>query len=323
MWSPFFTGNTCQDVLYDGAPIDAAAMIRLCNFATGSDRVLDSHLLWLSTLTRTAVATANSWVDIVGYASQLPYRPGDTSGGNWTLSQRRCAAVQREMEHILTDLRTNRGFTINVRMGVGDSQSSMDSTRNHDHGFFRAVVVKFFAPPQKWSMPPELRHGITTVDATQFEFEPVEIAGAGLSRAQADWLYFGIHDLNNGRRRYFAHIGGSGTPPVSFAPAVSFYAEHAGRTVPFTSRPWGVADLEDFEGPSTLYQAIGATVGTHSIGGAMRLQWSPKAWRDHGYSQNLEVPFSFSSGFGISAGAVGPGYVKIMDPSFKPTIYSR
>lgn len=321
MWLPYSGGNTCEDVLYESAPYDCAAMVRLCNFRTGSDAVLDSHYSWLKTLTQVAAGTDNSWIDIVGYASQMAYRPGDTSGGNWTLSQRRCAAVQREMEHILTDLHTNRGITMHVRMGVGDSQSSPDWTRDKNHGFYRAVVVKFFAPPQKWDVV-HLRHGSTTVGARRFEFEPVEMSGAGFGTAQADWMYFGIHDLDNHRRRYFAHVGGSVAFPTP-GPVISFSAQHGGSAVPFTTDPFGVLELEDFQGPSTLYQDAGATVLAHSVSGPMRLEWSPKAWTDRGYGRNLSVGFSLSRGFSISLGSVGPGYVKIMDPSFRPTTYRR
>ena len=323
MWLPFFSGNTCEDVLYDPSPIDAAAKIRLCNFATGSDKVLDSHHQWLETLTKMALQAEHSWVDIVGYASELPYSSTDTTGGNWALSRRRCAAVEQAMERIMSDQNTNRGFTINVKMGVGDSQSEPDPTPDRNHGFFRSVVVKFFAPPQKWDVKP-LRHGSTTVDATQFEFEPIEIAGAGISRFGADWLYFGIHDLQNHRRRYFAHIGGSGSASLPFLPDISFYAEHhAGAPTPFTTHPWGVVDLEEFEGPSYLGQAIGATFGTHTILGALKLLWKPKVWTDRDYHHMLEVPFSFSSGLGISGGSLGPGRVKIMGTSYKPATYSR
>jgi hypothetical protein len=207
-------------------------------------------------------------------------------------------------------------------MGVGDTQSTMDPTADHNHGFHRAVVVKFFAPGQKWD-PVILRHGYTTVGAKKFEFEPIECSGAGFSVAQADWLYFGIHDLDNQRRRYFAHIGGSGALDVPFMPTISFSAQHGGATVPFTSN-WGIPELEGFEGESTLFQDAGVTVGKHNFLGNARLSWKPKALLDRGVTNaTLVIPFNFSRGLGISFSSLGKGWIKIMPPSFRPTIYSR
>ena len=323
MWTPFPTGNTCEDVLLDDKPIDAFHSIRLCNFVKGSDQILDSHRKWLETYVKWGMAAEHSWFDLVGYASELPYIPDDKTGGNWALSNRRCAAVRHVMERIMIDQSSNRGITFHVVMGVGDSRSDPDPTPDHNHGFFRAVVVKLFDPDQGVKISKqELRHGYTTIDATHFEFEPVEIAGAGISRVGTDWLYFGIHDLDNHRRRYFAHIGGSGSPDLPFMPAISFSAQHSGPPVPFTS-PWGIVELEDFEGLSYLIQAVGATVGTHNIWGDMRLKWHPKAWTERNDHSLLDIHFSLSSGFGISAGSAGAGRVIIMGPHFKPTFYSR
>jgi hypothetical protein len=183
--------------------------------------------------------------------------------------------------------------------------------------------VKVFGPELKLTDPEPDRHGVTTVGARRFEFEPIELSGAGLFAGQADWMYFGIHDLVNGRRRYFAHIGGSVAFSVPGLPDISFSAQHGGSPVRFTTDPVGVLELEDFQGKSTLYQDAGATVVDKSVSGPMRLEWSPKAWTDRGIGRNLVVQFDFSRGLGISLGSVGPGFVKIMGPSFKPTIYSR
>ena len=322
MWNPPVLGSTCADVLTDPAPLDCAAQIRLCNFGTGLSTVLDSHRPHLRVYLGVAVTEQDSWIDIVGYASDLGYGSGDTTGGNWALSIHRADAVQQELGRLLTEEYPNRRFNIHVKMGVGDTQAGLYSSPDHNHGFDRAVVVRFFSPGKKYE-PEVVRRGYTTVGAKKFVFEPIECSGAGFSVAQADWMYFGIHDLDNSRRRYFAHIGGSGALDAPFLPTISFSAQPGGATVPFTS-DWGIPELEGFEGQSTLFQDAGATFGEHNFLGNARLSWKPKALLDRGITNvTLVIPFNFSRGLGISLSSLGKGWIRIMPPSFRPTIYSR
>lgn len=322
MWTPFPTGNTCEDVLYDPSPLDAAAMIRLCNFETGKEIVLESHRTWLKPLVKMTLAAQNSWIDLVGYASELQYSDSDKTGGNWALSQRRCAAVQKEMQALIAAESPGRNIDFHVIMGKGDSVSDPDPTADHNHGFFRAVVVKFFAPPQKWD-PVKLRHGYTTVGARHFEFEAIENAGAGLSVYQRDALIFGIHDLDNHRWRYFGYTGNSGSVPIPKSPAISFSAEHHSVPVPFTTDV-AVLEMDEFESDDAHTDADpGVTLGDNSYGGTITLEWTPKTYKDHNLSKQLKISFSFGRGFGVGLMNSGWGKIRILDPSFRPTIYSR
>ena len=176
----------------------------------------------------------------------------------------------------------------------------------------------------------------------------MEYASADISRGAAsvgaNCLIFGIHDLQNRRRRYYWFGGGqvgasiptpSGelreklqrklqrTVAPEFMPPISFSAEHYSRPKAFTtSAP--VVDMEDFVGDGTLTGQPGITIADIiSKGGSQTLSWTPKAHKDRGLNTPVEVTFSFSRGFGVSLWSGGAGVVRLLDPSFRPTVYSR
>jgi hypothetical protein len=355
---PLPDGPYCEDVVDDKNPGPAAALIRLCNFGTGHHDLLDSHKRALQDwVIRPAYDTTHAWIDIVGHASKLGYR--NSQGDNWSLSIARCQAVRDYLQQNFFRLFTPHFTAVRtgvaegesefhrpgVVMGVGDTQSGADPTSDHNHGFFRAVEVKLYAQgAYTWKDPAPLRRGYTTAASNRFEFEAVEYASADVSHGAAsvgaNCLIFGIHDLENLRRRYYWFGGGEVGPsiPVSsiekklppkvqvaskLMPPISFSAEHNSSPKKLTPAV-PVVDMEDFVGDGTLTGQPGFTFADIiSKGGSQTLSWVPKAHKDRGVNTPLEVTFSFSRGFGLSLWSGGTGSVGLLGASFRPTVYSR
>jgi hypothetical protein len=329
-------------------PNGASLVMRLCNIPTGTAILSDNHkyqLTWY--ILKGTFSAAGGWIDLIGRASKL-----GVSAENATLSQARCAAVKTVLEGPLWSLNyplridsSRDHFTTNWINARGDTESQDDPTPNRDHGFFRAVEVWLYTqgtyvkPPP----PPPPPHNWTPLSSSRFQFEPQEIASGSLSvpgipggvlSAGLDWMFFGIHDMVNMRRRYFAYIGpqvGTSVPGgksrisqwLSTLTAIGVSAQHEGSPVPFQTDT-AFLDLEDFKGTGSLTASPGATAGTLSAGGSLMLTWTPEFYKRRFITNPIRVPFSFKKGggFGYSAsGNLGLGEVKILSPYFRPTVY--
>ena len=337
---PLPNGPFCENYIVDDSPSPASASIRLCNFQTGRSELLEDHRTALRQwIMRPGYDTTHAWIDLVGYASKAPFR--NNTGDNWTLSNARCKAVQDHLQEKFFSMFVKglSGFKSGVVegegefhrpgvvMGVGPSQSGADPTTDHNHGFYRAVLVRLFTQGDyKWKDIP-VRRGHTEVASRRFEFEGIEFASSqgSVNRATigANCLIFGIHDLTNRRRRYFWFGGlelGVATPKT---PDISFSAEHNSKPVPFTT-PVPFLDLEDFAGDGVITAEPGITFATLiNVGGAMTLSWFPREYLNRGISTPVVINFSFSRGFGASLWSGGAGRVHILDANFRPTVYAR
>jgi hypothetical protein len=111
---------------------------RLCEFHTGSAKLLNGHKDWISKYFVPKMKQhPNAWVDLVGSASML----GDPAM-NRALSEKRIAAVE---DYIKSQ---HPGIKFNVRMPQGaDDAQSFDTPKNNNDGYWRAVLVKWFGVP--------------------------------------------------------------------------------------------------------------------------------------------------------------------------------
>ena len=310
------SGQSCPSVMYDPSPNPASFGMRLCNFPTGSTQLLPEHYQAINDKLLGAMwPYQNSWIDLVGYASKLQY--ASDPSGNTTLSRNRCLAVQNYLDRFLSTMQQK--FRFNWVQGRSDWESQQDS--NIDHGFHRAVEIRLFSQGQyRWTRPPVLRHGYTLAASDQFEFQAIESASPTLVLFEADAMIFSIHDLLNHRLRYYSYWGVGATVPIPKTPAVGASAEHKSRPVPFTTAI-KIVDMEDFAGSGSIDGDPGFTMNRTSVGGSVTLTMNTKAYEDRHISTPLSVKFSFSRGFGASIANVGTGRIKILDQSFRPTVY--
>ncbi|HEV3020859.1 MAG TPA: hypothetical protein VGX76_00270 [Pirellulales bacterium] len=236
----------------------AAAAARLCNFPTGKATLLPAHTTWLDDHVKPLV-TANpaSSVDVIGHASRQWRHTGGNNSHvlNHDLSIERCNAVRRQVETY------GAGVRFNVVAGKGDDESVMP---NPDDGYDRAVEVQvnLTAPPKKVE-PPQVQ---------AYEFE-IRVVGGGSASAllQADNYCFQIVDLVRRKTAFYQYTGfglGVSIPKIPGPGSMTF----TGPPTKFrTTRP---AELFQFNSKASLYQDPGATIGSYSIMGTLRLNMS-------------------------------------------------
>jgi hypothetical protein len=115
--------------------------VRFCNFMTGQANRVEAHENWVKDkLAPLLKANPGAWVDLIGYASKLGYATGNSAEKNTTLSEKRCAEIQRMI------VRHHPTARINVVEGRGASESA--GGRDNDDGYWRAVKVLVYNAPK-------------------------------------------------------------------------------------------------------------------------------------------------------------------------------
>ena len=319
------SGPTCDPyIAVDGPAASPASMeLRLCNFPTGRSDLLQDHLVALRKYIMGAMWSAQgAYIDLVGYASKLGF--AHNQSGNLDLSRARCAAVKNVLNPFLSGL--GGAFRFNVIVGRGDTESQDDQTL--DHGFYRAVLVRLFAfgtyhyNPD----PPPLPHVYTATliapPSDRFEFRAWEGVSATGGLFEASMMIFSIRDLRNSRTRYYGYKGIGGSVPIPKLPTIGFSAEHESTPIPFTTLV-PVQDMKDFEGQAELAGSPGVTLNRDSLGGSAIFTMHPQAYSRRSISNPIRVMFSFSKGFGANFLDVSAGSIKMLDESFRPTVYPK
>ena len=132
--------NDIQAISGSGARVAA----RLCNFETGENFLLGSHVNWLDQNVAPIIRSLpNSWVDLHGYAS----RHGNTKLNDY-ISQQRCVSVKKWIDNYANKVKYN------IYRAYGDSESGTNPSNND--GYWRAVDIYVFAvePPPKPKQQP-------------------------------------------------------------------------------------------------------------------------------------------------------------------------
>ncbi len=252
--------DTPDIMLISGGPFLIAA--RLCNFPTGTARLLPKHDDWLTKNVTAALASARSpWIDIVGYASKL-----GNAKSNTTLSSSRCDAVKSRIRA------QNPKATFNVELSKGESESLGDEDNND--GYWRAVDVYVYGSrPSVPVRPPPLPKKIA--GSTTFE---IRVVGGGSASIiiQADNYFFQIVDVPRRRTAFFLYTGGGIGISIPKIPGPGSTTKAGPPTRFYTTRP---TSLHMLNSKASLYQDPGATLGPASVGGTMRL--SIKEIHDH------------------------------------------
>jgi hypothetical protein len=240
-----------QEITGSGALVAA----RLCNFVTGSSTPLPAHTAWLDAKVRPVVGTnPSAWVDLLGHASRQWKATGGLNSHmlNRALSFKRCEALKGKIGVYGPSVR------FNIEMAEGDDESLGP---NPDDGYDRAVEVLVYAvPPPKKTAPPK-------VVSTRFE---IRVVGGGSASVglQTDDYFFQIVDLTKLRAAFYFYTGvglGISIPKIPGPGSMT----KKGPTTPFTtSRD---TQLYMFNSKASLYQDAGATFGSSSVGGTMRL----------------------------------------------------
>lgn len=287
---------------------NARGAARLCNFPTGHETLLATHIKWLNEAVAPLVnAVPYSWVDIIGYASHL---------GNPVFNQRlsfnRCEAVRKQIVTYGTPV------TFPKEWGKGDSEST--GAADNNDGYWRAVDVYVYghlpSPPPRPPQPPP-----PNVPSSQkFRIRVFRATGASILVAEGDTAVFQIVDDTNTQCGLFLYIGGGISISIKGITTAPGSIAGAGAFTPFTTtRP---VRLAAFEGAASFYQNPGAAWGSHSIGGqAYIAPSSPRLAVMPGVNKTVlnpeVIPVATGSGFGAGLGSASGG--KFWPPAiFKP-----
>lgn len=189
------------------------------------------------------------WVDLHGYASRL----GDHTK-NMVLSDKRINTVKQRISGYAKQV----NFQIQKPYGETESGDSVDP----NDGYWRAVEVYVYAhkPPPPKPVPP------VVTAATQFE---IRVVGGGSASIilQGDYYFFQIVDLVRRQTAFYQYTGLAVAIPG--IPGLPGSLTKAGPPTKFrTTRP---AELHQFNSKASLYQDPGATGGSASVGGTLRL----------------------------------------------------
>lgn len=230
---------------------NAKAAARLCNFVTAQYRLLPAHEAWLDSDVQRVLKTMQfPWVDILGYASRR-----GSAAANLQLSKQRVEATKAKISTYM------RGINFQIQAGYGEEESGPDESNND--GYYRAVEVYVYAtrpPPLKPPKP-------ITVSYTDFEIRVVGGGSASLI-GQADNYFFQIVDVTRKLTAFYFYTGvgiGISIPKIPGPGSVT-------KTGPVTKfKTTGDAELHQFNSRASLYQDAGATLGSSSLGGTMRL----------------------------------------------------
>ena len=322
------------DTMLDKAPSPPFTQIlRLCNFATGSAELLESHkVALLKLIAELSWAGDGGHIDCVGISSKLGF--ADTSKSNQKLSEQRAWAVKELIER--AGRKVAHGFATNVTMGLGDDTSQKDPTGND--GFFRAVDVKFVIqkggfnpfPKPKPTPPPPV---IPIKPNRGFIFQAIQVSSVSqslkVSGVEVDLMEFAIRDPLNQRTRYYVFVGGAATMPTPDAVdgilkkilslPIGVSVGRISDKVSFLIRD-PITDMAKFQGDGTLVQAAGASFGTVSVGGQVTFRFSPGPVTDA--TQTIQVVFSTSKGIATPGlGSGGKGFIVMMKPGYRPRTF--
>jgi hypothetical protein len=239
-----------------GTPAKVAA--RLCNFASGSAAPLPAHQAWLEKDVRSAVAgVPGTWVDIIGHASRQWLRTGGANAHalNLNLSRQRCEAVRQRIAAF------GQGITFNIELAEGDQGSLMP---NPNDGYDREVEVYVYGAGQKPRPAPAPTPSVPTRD---FEIRVVGGGSASVA-AQADNYFFQIVDLVRRKTAFYFYTGVGLGISIPKIPGPGSVTKMGPPTKFTTTRD---AELYMFNSKASLFQDPGATLGSFSVGGTMRL----------------------------------------------------
>ncbi len=244
--------NDVQEITGSGALVAA----RLCNFVTGSSTPLAAHIQWLDAKVRPVVSSnPSAWVDLLGHASRQWKQTGGLNSHmlNRALSFQRCEALKGKISAF------GRSVKFNIEQAQGDDQSLGPKP---DDGYDRAVEVLVYAsgPPPRKPKPP-------VVESRRFE---IRVVGGGSASIliQADNYFFQIVDLTRSQTAFYLYTGGGLGISIPKIPGPGSVTKKGPPTAFTTTRN---AQLYMFNSTASLYQDAGATLGSLSVGGTMRL----------------------------------------------------
>jgi hypothetical protein len=192
---------------------------------------------------------------VIGHASRQWRHTGGLNSHNLNraLSFQRCEAVKQQVKIYNTSAR------FNIELADGDSASLMP---NPDDGYDRAVEILVYGsgPPPKPAPQP-------SIQSLRFEIRLVG-GGSASAIAQADNFLFQIVDLTRRETSFYWYTGfglGLAIPKIPGPGSMSFTGPPSKFT---TTRD---ARLHMFNSRASLFQDPGATLGSLSLGGTLRL----------------------------------------------------
>ncbi|MBW8726231.1 MAG: hypothetical protein JF625_13875 [Inquilinus limosus] len=277
----------------------ALLAVRLCNFETSRSYLLREHMDALDRRVRPLLhSLKGSWVDLIGYASHR-----GAEGFNQALSEQRCRKVQDYLA-VLDDVK------FQIVQGLGESRSGPDGDADNS-GWWRAVEVYVYGTKPRPDAP--------DVDtSTEFQIRVLAGASGGVYAANFDDYTFEIVDTrrNVGAKFLFIGAGLSLTAVVPQIPGLPVSQTKAGNFTPFrTSAP---VRLADFAGWAQLYQDPGATLGSWSVAGTLRLSIESDRVVAAG-ARVMPSIIPISGGWGLQTASLGSASVGRLSMEGAPT----
>ncbi|GLU56975.1 hypothetical protein [Dyadobacter frigoris] len=291
----YFAGN--------GMPVCA---LRLYNFITGDDKLIENHKLGIYKYIFLPLRSqVDYWINLVGYASKI----GDR-GYNSDLSIRRCVEVQRE---ILTG--RNKLNVAEFRKKVARGSDASTDAADDDFGYWRSVKIyahKGAPPPPNIEPKPVLPAFITQKFAIKM------VGGRSISIFKMfgrDNYLFKIKNMETFDTACFFYAGTSvaaGGPgsPVSIA--------GSGDWVPFTTSSRFKLALKDFnELNIALAQQPGISAGSNSVFGNFMVDFQQNKNKQFAVRETSINPSTIiisADGMGFSTALTASnGNLKMMD----------
>jgi hypothetical protein len=228
----------------------AKVAARLCNFPTAQAGLLPAHITFLENEVAPVIRNMQGpWVDLFGYAS----RRGDANF-NMALSGRRIDSVKERISHY--------GKTINFQIQKRFGETESGPIESDNSGYWRAVEVYVYAQKPQRPPPPQL------ITSTQFE---IRVVGGGSASAliQADNYFFQIVDLVRRQTAFYFYTGVGLGVSIPKLPGPGSVTKMGPPTKFRTTRS---VELYQFNSRAFLVQDPGATIGSASIGGTLRLE---------------------------------------------------
>ncbi|WP_159470215.1 hypothetical protein [Dyadobacter sp. 3J3] len=288
-----FENPDTEDEIYfatNGRPICA---LRLYNFVTDSDKLIENHKVGIYKYIFTPLRSQTDyWINLVGYASKI----GDR-GYNSDLSLRRCAQVQNE---ILTG--KNKLYVAEFRRKVARGSDASTDAANDDYGYWRSVKIYAHkgAPPPPNPQPKPVQPAF--VDQ---KFQIQLMGGQSISLFKMlgrDNYTFKIKNVETNETACFLYtgtsisVGGPGSP-VSWS--------GSGPWAGFTISTRFKMSLDDFNDLTvSLAQQPGVTMGQDSVMGKFILDFNRNDNKRLVIREVIinpsSVTISSDSGYGIS-----------------------
>lgn len=299
-----FSGAHFDDVMPIRNKGGALIAARLCNFQTSHAGLSMKHMDWLDKNVQPLVQkTPGLWIDLIGYASQLPYAanagPGDN---NYALSNRRVESVKKWISEY------SEKINFQVQWGKGASESATILTNND--GWWRAVEVYVygFRPAPPVVVPHSKHWKIRSVGSASYGASEYGVGGS------LGGTWFQIVDKERREIADFVQGGVNFTIGIPGFPDFSFTDEG-----PWTDFETSEAvDLSDFQGSAALYQDPGVEVGSWSVGGTMRLAIDSDRLLGKGARITPHSILGITSGSGVSSPGLSigiPGPFKMVGTS--------